>query len=220
MKRYDTIIFDLDGTLLDTLEDLKNSVNVAMKEFGYPPRTLDEVRSFVGNGAGELIRLALPGGFENPNFDEVLAFFRADYAKNCNILTAPYNGVCEAMSALKADGRKLAIVSNKPDAAVKTLSELYFSGLADIAAGEDEAHGIRRKPWPDSVESALRQLGADKSSAVYVGDSEVDIATSRNAGLPCISVTWGFRTRAQLEAAGAEVYADTPEELTEYLMKR
>lgn len=220
MKKYEAVIFDLDGTLLNTLDDLKNSVNVALAEFGYPPRTKDEVRRFIGNGAGELIRLALPGGYDNRDFDAVLSFFRAHYAKNCNILTAPYDGVCEVMRALRDDGRKVAIVSNKPDPAVKVLSELYFSGLVDKAVGEDEAHGIRRKPWPDSVETVLEQLGAGRESAVYVGDSEVDIATSRNAGVACISVTWGFRTRAQLEEAGAEIFADTPDELAEYLMKR
>lgn len=213
------VIFDLDGTLLNTLEDLCNSTNAALEQFGYPVRTLDEVRSFVGNGVKLLILRAL--GVERPedcpDFDDVFAAFRAHYAVHSNDRTCAYPGVEELLKKLKEAGAPLAIVSNKLDAAVKQLNDIYFKDYISVAIGENEAAGVKKKPAPDTVYTALRELGISAEDAVYVGDSEVDIATAKNAGIPCLSVTWGFRERAWLTAHGAEVLYDTPEQVWEAL---
>lgn len=197
------ILWDLDGTLLDTLQDLADATNFALRAHGCPQRTLAEVRQFVGNGAGRLIRLAA-GDHADP--EAVLATFRPYYDAHCRVNTKPYEGIPEALAAL---GREypMAIVSNKPDSAVKLLSADYFGGI--FARGEDA--DCPRKPAPDMVRQAMAAIGVEK--CIYVGDSEVDIATAKNAGVPCLSVLWGFRDRDALTAAGAEHFCETPADL-------
>lgn len=190
MRRFDTVLFDLDGTLLDTLEDICGAANHTLRELGYPERTLAEMRRFVGNGAEMQMRRALGADADEETVAKALALYKPYYAAHCQIKTKPYAGVLELMAALKAEGFRLAVVSNKPDEAVRPLVAKHFGALADIAMGETAQR--RRKPAPDMVNDALAALGADKSRAVYVGDSEVDIETARNAGIPCISVTWGL----------------------------
>lgn len=205
------ILFDLDGTLLNTLDDLMDACNHALRSVGEPERTREEVRQFVGNGIGLLMERAIPGGRSHPRFREALADLKSYYQTHSQVKTKPYPGVLELMEALSEQGALLAVVSNKPDAAVKLLCGQYFSRYVTVAIGERE--GVRRKPAPDTVLTALRALGAEPDSGVYVGDSEVDVATARNAGLPCISVTWGFRDPEALLEAGAETLVDTPKEL-------
>lgn len=207
--RYKTVLFDLDGTLLDTLEDMTDALNRTMRKFGLPERTLKEVRSFVGNGARRLIELAT--GAEGERLEEILAVYKKDYDENYLIKTAPYPGILELLKTLRQNGVRTGVVSNKPDSTVQELSEALFQELADVSVGEKA--GIRRKPAPDTVLAAMEQLGASKADTVYVGDSEVDIATARAAGIPCISVTWGFRDRDVLIEAGARTFADSSEEL-------
>lgn len=190
------ILFDLDGTLFDTLEDLTASVNASMDAFGCPRRSREEVRRFVGNGARRLIVQSLPGG--DSRVDEVLAFYQAHYEAHCRDTAAPYPGIMEALAELR-ENYSLGIVSNKPDGAVKALCGEYFPGIYALGESPD----CPRKPAPDMLYRAMETLGVDR--CVYVGDSEVDIATARNAGLPCISVCWGFRDEETLTAAGAEV---------------
>ena len=208
---YQTILFDMDGTVLDTLEDLWASTNAVLRALGRPERTLEEIRSFVGNGAANQIRCAMPAGSSDEAVADALARYRVYYAAHCREHTRPYPGIVPMLETLAAAGRRLAVVSNKPDGAVHALSEEHFGGLLPVAIGETPER--RRKPAPDAVEAALAALGADKAGAVYVGDSEVDVATARNAGLPLIAVSWGFRSRDQLIAAGAETIVDTPKQL-------
>lgn len=215
MRRYDTVIFDLDGTLLNTLEDLHDSVNYALGKAGMPLRSLEEIRRFVGNGVMRLLELAVPQGKENERFDDVFADFKAYYSVHCNDKTGLYLDVERLLEELKRRGYKLAIVSNKYYDAVQELKEQYFSEYLEIAIGEKE--GIRRKPAPDTVLKALKQLGSSKERAVYVGDSEVDIATAANTGMDCIAVTWGFRTREEQIKAGGRIFADSPLEILDLL---
>ncbi len=211
MKTYDTIIFDLDGTLLDTLEDLTASVNHALDQVSFPRRTLDEVRTFVGNGVRVLMRRALPGGEENPKFEEAFAAFREHYAAHCRDRTRPYPGIMDLARELKARGLRLGIVSNKSDREVKELNRACFSGLFSAALGERE--GVRRKPEPDGLLEAVKELGSTPERSLYVGDSEVDLRTAVNAGIDCVSVTWGFRSETQLREAGAKRFIRSPMEL-------
>ena len=197
-----TVVFDLDGTLLDTLQDLANAVNYALEQQGMPKRTLEEVRQFVGNGVRLLMIRAVPDGERNPLFEETFALFKEYYGKHCNDNTKPYAGVVELIETLKEKGYAVAIVSNKIDFAVKELNDLYFKGIVPVAIGEKE--GIRRKPAPDTVFEALKALGKTKEEAVYVGDSDVDLETAKNSGMPCISVLWGFRAKEFLAEHGAE----------------
>lgn len=215
----DTVIFDLDGTLLDTLEDLTDSVNYAMERFGYPVHTLEEVRSFVGNGAPKLIERSIPQGVENVSYEEVLGTFKEHYAAHCEDKTKPYEGVEEMLDALQKQGYRMAVVSNKFDGAVKKLCKKYFGTYIVTAIGESAE--VKRKPAPDTVYRALGELAADASSAVYVGDSDVDIQTAGNVPMRCISVTWGFRTREQLRQAGArdELTIRAPQELPNLLLR-
>lgn len=199
--KMNTVIFDLDGTLLDTLEDLTDSVNYAMEQFGFPVHTIAEVRTFVGNGAPKLLERSIPQGVENPDYEAALAAFKAHYAEHCEDKTRPYAGVPEMLAGLKEQGYHLAIVSNKFDGAVKKLCKKYFGEFISVSIGESAE--VKRKPAPDTVYRALHELGCDGSRAVYVGDSEVDIQTAKNASLPCISVTWGFRTEEKLRGEGA-----------------
>ena len=211
MKHYTTVIFDLDGTLLDTLRDLTDSVNYALTDAGYPGHTIEEVRMMVGNGVRTLMERAVPAGISTEAFEAVFAAFKEHYDQHCNDHTHPYDGIPELLHTLKAQGFRLAIVSNKVDSAVKTLRALYFNETIPVAIGEKE--GIRRKPAPDTVVTALQELGASASDAVYVGDSDVDIQTAANAGMDCISVSWGFRDTAFLKAHGASLIIDHPQEL-------
>lgn len=214
-KKYDTVVFDLDGTLLDTLEDLKDSVNDALEGAGMPARSLEEIRRFVGNGVRRLMELAVPGGEENPRFGEVFERFLSHYGQHCNDKTAPYPHIMDLLKELKKKGYKMAIVSNKFYDGVQELNRLYFAEYVSAAIGEKE--GIRKKPAPDTVFAALEELGSSVESSVYVGDSEVDIATAANAGMDCIAVAWGFRTREEQEKAGGRVFADDPMDILDIL---
>lgn len=198
------LLFDMDGTLLDTLGDLCNSVNYAMDQFGYPHRTLDDVRRFIGNGARQLIRLSMPEG--ETCVDAVLAVYQKHYKEHCNIETGPYAGIPEALQALKE--YPMAIVSNKPDAATKALARIYFPGI--YARGESA--DCPRKPAPDMLHKAMADIGADR--CIYIGDSEVDVLTAQNAGaICCLSVTWGFRDEDTLRDTGAKYFCRTPAQL-------
>ena len=214
MRRFDTVLFDLDGTLLDTLEDICGAANHTLRELGYPERTLAEMRRFVGNGAEMQMRRALGADADEETVAKALALYKPYYAAHCQIKTKPYAGVLELMAALKAEGFRLAVVSNKPDSSVQMLVQQWFP---EITFGLGEKEGLRRKPERDMVDYALAQLGQTGKRAVYVGDSEVDLATAANAGLDCISVTWGFRDRELLEKRGAMRFADTTEELLELI---
>ena len=211
--KYKAILFDLDGTLLDTLEDMADALNRTMDRFALPHRSLREVRSFVGNGARRLVELA--AGAEGDRLEEILAVYKVDYDRNYLIKTAPYPGIMALLDRLHEAGCLVGIVSNKPDSTVQSLSDALFEGKADISVGEKA--GIRRKPAPDTVLAAMEALGVTKEETVYVGDSEVDVMTAREAGVPCISVTWGFRDRDVLEEAGAETFADTCDALWQLL---
>ena len=208
---YDVYVFDLDGTLLDTLGDLTASVNHALRWAGMPERTLEEIRWFVGNGVKKLMERAIPDGLNNPRFDEVYQEFRDHYLHHGLDTTVPYPGIMELLQALKDEGKHIAVVSNKFYKATEELCQHFFGGLVDVAIGERE--GIRKKPAPDTVEEALRQLNADRAHAVYIGDSDVDIQTARNSGLPCISVLWGFRDQDFLLAHGATTLVANPSDI-------
>lgn len=216
-KRYDTVIFDLDGTLLNTLEDLQGSVNYALTSYRMPQRSLEEIRQFVGNGVQRLIELAVPQGTSERTIEEVFALFKEHYAIHCNDKTDLYPGIPELLIRLKTEGFRTAIVSNKLQEGVDTLYKQYFEKSVEVAIGARE--GIRKKPAPDSVFEAMKLLNAQKKRTVYIGDSEVDIATAHNAGLPCITVTWGFRNRKEQEEAGGDVFAESPEEVLKLLYK-
>ncbi len=212
-KKYTTIVFDCDGTLLDSLYDLYASTNYALAQCGYPTRTLDEVRRFVGNGVRLLMERATPESISQADFDKCYAVFKKHYAINCGATTKPYEGIMEMLEALSKKGYKLALVSNKPDGQVQTLNNEFFSCFIPVAIGEQEDKGIRKKPAPDMVEEALRQLHSEKSEAVYVGDSDVDVATGKNCGMNCISVLWGFRDKDFLVEHGATTFIKEPMEI-------
>lgn len=208
-----TVIFDLDGTLLNTLADLRTAVNLALAAHGLPERSLEEVRKAVGNGIRKLISRSVPAGTEAETEEKIFLCFKEEYKLHCSDETAPYPGVLELLKRLREEGYHLAVVSNKADFAVQELMKQYFSKLYDVALGETE--GIARKPAPDMVEEVLERLDVEKVDAVYVGDSEVDVETAKNAGLPCICVTWGFREKEVLKACGAECFAEDVKELYE-----
>ena len=210
-----SVLFDMDGTLLNTLNDLQDSVNYALEQFSFPTRTLEEIRRFVGNGVKKLMERAIPDGLDNPKFDECFAIF-LDYYKTHNaIKTAPYDGVIPVLKALRDRGVRVGVVSNKIDNALQELTKLYFGDLVEVAVGNRE--GLACKPSPDTVWAALNDLGESADTAIYVGDSDVDVQTAHNSGLPCISVLWGFRTRDDLLAVGATTFAETPAELLKHL---
>ncbi|MBP3351077.1 MAG: HAD family hydrolase [Lachnospiraceae bacterium] len=211
----EAIVFDMDGTLLDTLQDLTNAVNVALSKYGLPEKTVAEVCKVVGNGARNLMKGVVPEGENHPDFEAILEDYKTYYASHCEEETKPYDGIWELLQELKKREYKMAVVSNKPDGAVKILAEKYFPGCFQVAIGDME--GYNRKPAPDLVYKALEELGACKEGAIYVGDSDVDLMTAMNAELPCVSVTWGFRDREFLMFHGASVFIDEPMELLEIL---
>ena len=206
---YNTYLFDMDGTLLDTLADLTAAVNHTLEQYGYPRRTIEQVRKGLGNGAVKLMAAMLPQGEETPGFADIMRDYRAWYQAHACVETCPYPGVTELLETLRQRGCKVAIVSNKPHGAACELAERFFPGVPTFG----ESPETPRKPAPDMVFHALTALGAGKEGAVYVGDSEVDVQTARNAGLPVIGVAWGFRGREALAAAGAETIVDTAAEL-------
>ena len=210
---YNTYIFDLDGTLLDTITDLAASCNYALRTHGMPEHSVDDVRRFVGNGVRKLMERAIPNGVENPDFEATFATFREHYMHHSLDTTQPYPGIPEVLAVLKARGCRLAVVSNKMMAATVELCHHFFPNTIEVAIGEHEAEGIRKKPAPDTVFAALRELGVEKDRAVYVGDSDVDVQTAANSGLPCISVLWGFRDRDFLIQHGAKTFISAPSEL-------
>lgn len=211
MKEFDTYIFDLDGTLLSTLNDLATSTNYALRWAGMPERTIEEIRMFVGNGVKLLMERAIPNGINNPKFEETYAKFREHYLEHNLDTTSPYEGIPALLRELKRRGKKLAIVSNKFYAATQDLAKHFFPDTIKVAIGERET--IRKKPAPDTVLEALRQLGASKEGAVYIGDSDVDIMTAKNCGLPCISVLWGFRDKDFLIQHGGTIFVNKPSEI-------
>ncbi len=211
MHKYKTYIFDLDGTLLSTLADLAASTNYALRTHHMPERSLDEVRSFVGNGVKKLMERAIPDGLNNPLFEETFATFRQHYMQHNLDTTQPYPGIMQLLEQLKAEGKNIAVVSNKFYAATRELCRHFFGDLVPVAIGERE--DIRKKPAPDTVIEALRELGVDKEGAVYIGDSDVDIMTAKNSGMPCVSVLWGFRDKEFLLEHGATTLISQPEEM-------
>lgn len=213
MTPYQTYIFDLDGTLLDTLRDLAASVNFALRSHGMPEHSIDDVRHFVGNGVRLLMERAVPQGTKNPLFDAAFNTFRQHYMQHSLDTTQPYPGIVDTLHTLRSRGCRIAVVSNKMMAATQALCRHFFPDTVEVAIGEHEAEGIRKKPAPDTVFAALRKLGTGPEGAVYVGDSDVDILTAHNSQMPCISVLWGFRDRDFLIQNGAETLISAPSEL-------
>lgn len=213
--KYKAVLFDMDGTVLDTLEDLKDAANATLRAFGMPERSLEEVRCFVGNGALRLFEQAVIPGSSEQCIQEALAWFKEYYDRHCLIKTAPYDGIMELLARLRAQGVKLAVVSNKPDSAVRELSRLFFADYMEYSIGQQDS--IARKPAPDMLYLTVGKMGLELADCVYVGDSEVDVATARNAGMDCVCVSWGFRTVAELEAAGATCIVHNTRELFEKL---
>ncbi len=213
MRRYNTVIWDLDGTLLDTLTDLMNSINFALAKFNYPLRTLEQIRTSVGNGVRVLMELSIPDGLDNPNYDEAFEIFSEHYAEHNMDNTGPYAGVVDVINKLSEMGVKQAIVSNKVDSGVQTLNNAFFG--VDTAIGVQD--GLERKPAPDMVWKAMEILGADKETTVYIGDSEVDLATARNSELDSISVLWGFRSAEELSPHNPMRMVTQPSEILEII---
>ena len=208
MKEFETYVFDLDGTLLETLKDLAASTNYALRTHNMPEHSIEDVRMFVGNGVKKLMERAIPSGIENPQFEDVYDTFRQHYLEHNLDTTKPYEGIPELLAELKARGKKLAIVSNKFYAATQELARHFFPDTIEVAIGERE--NIKKKPAPDTVIEALRQLGASKETAVYIGDSDVDIMTAKNCDMPCVSVLWGFRDKEFLMEHGATFFVEKP----------
>lgn len=211
MKEYDTYIFDLDGTLLCTLEDLAASTNYALRKNGMPEYSIDEIRMFVGNGVKKLMQRAIPNGENNPKFEQTYALFRQHYLEHNLDTTHPYEGIPELLAELKRRGKHLAIVSNKFYTATQELARHFFPDTIEVAIGERET--IKKKPAPDTVIEALKQLGVTAERAVYIGDSDVDIMTAKNCNLPCISVLWGFRDKNFLIEHGGTTFVHHPKEI-------
>ncbi len=214
--KYNLCIFDMDGTTLDTLKDLQQALNCALSQFGYPTHPLKAVRGFVGNGIRNLIKNALPAGTDDETIDKVLEVYQPFYAEHCCDCTGCYDGVTDMIQSLRAKGIATALVSNKADYAVQVLCERFFPGCFDLCIGEKE--GLKRKPAPDMVDAVIMSLDADSSKTIYIGDSEVDIATAENSRIDCAIVTWGFRDRDFLEKKGASNIFDTIEELYDFLI--
>lgn len=216
MKYYTTAIFDLDGTLLDTLADLTSAVNHTMECFGYPTHSEDDVRRFVGNGLRKLTERAIPDGTANPNYEAAFTELKTYYTAHCKEKTSPYKGILDLLQRLSNEGIAMAIVSNKNDAAVKQLATDFFSDTISVAIGETPQ--IQKKPAPDTVFAALEELHRSAEESIYIGDSDVDIQTAKNSGMDCVSVSWGFRGRTFLEKEGASHIVDTPEEILTFFI--
>lgn len=211
--KYNAVIFDLDGTLLNTLEDLNDSVNFALDSGGFKRNTVKQTRLYAGNGIRVLMQRSLPESSDGETLEKYLEIFRTHYQKNMTNKTRAYDGIYEALKALRENGVKLGVVSNKFDLAVKDLCGKYFGEYIKVAIGEDEKNGIRKKPAPDSVLRAMEILGSDAEHTLYIGDSETDVETAHNAGLKCIGVLWGFRDEEILKKAGADYIIKKPEEI-------
>lgn len=209
--KYELAIFDLDGTILNTLDDLADSLNYVLAEHGFPQHTADEVRMMVGNGILNLIKRALPKNTEQTTVEAVYADFNAYYKLHSADKTKPYDGITEMLEQLKSSGIKLAVVSNKADYAVQDLCVKYFGRSFDAVAGEKS--GVPKKPAPDGVNNILAELGIERKKSVYIGDSDVDIETARNSEMDCIAVDWGFRDEKLLRECGAEVIVSSPNEI-------
>lgn len=209
--KYEAIIFDLDGTILNTLPDLTQSVNFALNTYNYPTRTIDEVRTFIGNGVGLLIRRSLPSETDEETVNNVLLLFKKHYSEHYADKTVPYDGIAELLKQLKVQGYKLAVVSNKFNSAVKALCDKFFYGFFDFVLGETE--NIPRKPAPDSLNFAIENLNVKKDKVLYIGDSEVDIKTAKNSGVNCLSVLWGFKDKEFLIENGASNFAVSPKDI-------
>lgn len=212
--KYEAVIFDLDGTLTDTLTDLRNSVNFALGQFGFSERSAEEIRSFVGNGVKRLVFLSVPENTPDEIAEECLSVFKEHYAANSLVETKPYDGITDVLAFLKENKIKTAVVTNKMHSAAESIVDFFFDGLIDVTVGQID--GVAQKPQPDGIYKALDLLGVSKEKAVYVGDSEVDCITAVNAGIPCIGVTWGFRDRDVLIENGADYIADNPSQIIEF----
>ncbi|MCD8210076.1 MAG: HAD family hydrolase, partial [Prevotella sp.] len=208
---YNTYIFDLDGTLLNTLSDLATSVNFALDFFGFPLHKESQIKDMVGSGVRRLIELAIPDGLSNPSYEDVFKKFLSHYLEHSMDKTRPYDGVITMLKELKRFGKNIAVVSNKRSEATKMLVMNFFPNLIDVVIGESEL--LKKKPAPDTLNEAIRLLKADKSSSIYIGDSDVDILTAKNCGIPCISVLWGFRNKEFLIRHGAKCLVDNPSEI-------
>ncbi len=213
-----TIIFDMDGTVLNTVDDLTVSMNYVYEKFGMPSHTPEEYKAAFGSGVRRAFEQTMPEGTEDETVNEMLPVFKKHYDKHCLDKTAPYEGIIELMNELKEKGYKMAIVSNKIDSAVKELQDKFFDGVCDVALGEKD--GVRRKPAPDMVEEAMKILGSTKEESLYIGDSEVDLQTAKNSDLPCIAVLWGFRTKEFLEEHEADCFAREPSEVAKILQQK
>ena len=209
--KYKAIIFDLDGTLTDTLADLTDSVNFALLSLGFPQRSQEEIRSFVGNGVKKLVYLSVPQNTSDDVSEKCLNIFKEHYKEHSCIKTKPYEGITELLTELKNKGIKTAVVTNKMHSAAVDIVKKFFGNLIDVTVGQQD--GLPQKPQPDSVYKALEILGISKENAVYTGDSEVDCITAKNADIPCVGVTWGFRSRKVLESNGADYIVDNPCEI-------
>ena len=216
---YNTVIFDLDGTLLNTIDDLADAVNFVLRKFGWQEHTVNQVRSHVGNGIRNLMKRSVPEGFENPQFEEAFLAFKEYYQAHCQVKTSAYPGIMELLNTLYKKGYKMAIVSNKAHGAVEELNQIYFKEYIDVAIGENEEKGIKRKPASDMVYQALDRLGSKKEEAVYVGDSDVDKATADNAGMECVLCQWGFRELELLQSLKPKAIIERPIELVRVLEK-
>ena len=214
---YNTVIFDLDGTLLNTIDDLADAVNYVQKKFGWEIHTVDTVRKHVGNGIRNLIKRSVPNGFDNPQFEEAFQIFREYYQEHCQVKTVAYPGIMELLKSLKEKGYKMAIVSNKAHPAVAELNRIYFKDYIEVALGENESGGIKKKPAPDMVNLALEKLGSEKSESIYVGDSEVDKATADNSERDCVLCQWGFRELELLKSLNPKTIIEKPIELLNIL---
>ena len=211
------VIFDLDGTLLNTLEDLTDSTNFALKSFNYPNKSIDEIKKFVGNGVSKLIERAIPDGLNNPHYEECISIFKSHYKENMFNKTQPYEGSINMLKKIKSLNIKIAVASNKFDIAVKELCAIYFKDLIDLCAGENEKEGIRKKPSPETILRILKIFDLNPSDAIYVGDSEVDIQTADNSNMECISVLWGFKSKEFLLNNGAKILIAKPDDIFKYL---
>ncbi len=214
--KFKAVVWDLDGTLLNTIDDLRNAANYALTAHGLPTRTTEEMKMFVGRGIHYMLTCAVPGGEENPLFEAVKATFMPYYEVHCQDETAPYDGIPKALAALREAGIKMAVVTNKVQFAADELVSRLFPDI-DIVIGDSPA--VKRKPAPDGVYLALKKMGVSQSDAAYIGDSDVDYATAQNAALPCLSVLWGFRTKEQLTEVGANTFFDTPADLVNYILQ-